>query len=111
MFGLILQNINACDTDGREFESIELPRGFKPIGPSVNNNTLLQSVATALHVNNSQAISGQTGSKSALSANAGVYLNPEQPLMYAFAISDDDIKHQEDRVTLVRKKLQEALKN
>lgn len=106
-----MQNISACDTDGTEFGPIELPRGFKPIGPNVNNNTLLQSVATALHVNNSQAISGQTGSKSGLSANAGVFLNPEQPLMYAFAISDDDIRTQEDRVTSARKKLQEALKN
>lgn len=97
--------------DGTEFGPIELPRGLKPVGPNINNNTILQSVATALHVNNAQAIAGQTGSKSALSSNAGVFLNPEQPLMYAFSVTDDDIRRQEDRVTNARKKLQDALKN
>lgn len=103
--------MSACDMDGTEFETIDLPRGLKPVGPNINNNTLLQSVATALHMNNTQAIAGQAGSKSALSSNAGVFLNPEQPLMYAFTVTEDDIRRQEDRVTFARKKLQEALKN
>lgn len=103
--------MTACDMDGTEFGPIELPRGFKPVGPNINNNTLLQSVATSLHVNNTQAITGQTGSKSALSSNAGVFVSPDQPLMLAFTVAEDDVRRQEERVTNARKKLQEALKN
>lgn len=96
--------------DGNEFGPIELPRGLKPVGPNINNSTLLQSVTTALHLNNAIAITGQTASKSSLSSNAAVFLNPEQPLMHAVTITDDDIRRQEDRVTNARKKLQDALK-
>lgn len=97
--------------DGSEFTTIELPRGLKPVGPNITNNTLFQSVTTALHINNTQPIAGQTASKSSLCTNADVYLNPEQPLMYGVTITDDDIKRQEDRVTNARKKLQNALKH
>lgn len=96
--------------DGNEFGPIELPRGLKPVGPHISNGTLLQSVTTALHLNNTLPITGQTASKSALTSNAGVYLDPGQPLMQAVTITDDDIRRQEDRVTNARKKLQEAHK-
>lgn len=96
--------------DGNEFGPIELPRSLKPAGPDINNGTLLQSVTTALHLNTTLAITGQTAPKTALTSNSGVYLNPEQPLMYAVSITDDDIRRQEDRVTNARKKLQDALK-
>lgn len=95
--------------DGSEFGSIDLPRGLKPVGPNVNSATLLQSVATALHVT-SQPITGQTASKSVLTANTGVFLNPDQPLMHSVNVSEDDIRRQEDRVNNARKKLQEALR-
>lgn len=96
--------------DGNEFGPIELPRGLKPVGPNVDNGTLLQSVTTALHLNNTIPITGQTASKSSLTSNAGVFLDPAQPLMHAATISEDDIRRQEDRVTNARKKLQDALK-
>lgn len=95
--------------DGSEFGAIELPRALRPVGPNVNNATLLQSVATALHVT-SQPITGQTASKSVLTANSGVFLNPDQPLMHSYNISEEDIRRQEDRVLSARKKLQDALK-
>lgn len=107
---IISQGLNACDMDGSEFGPIELPRGLKPVGPNVNNATLLQSVATALHVT-TIPITGQTASKSVLASNAGVFLNPEQPLMHAVNVTEDDLRRQEERVTNARKKLQEALKN
>lgn len=91
----------ACDTDGSEFGPIELPRGLKPVGPSITNGTLLQSIATALHVNNAQVITGQTSD--------GVHLQPNQPLMAHTLVSDEDISRQEERVVNARKKLQEAL--
>jgi len=59
---------------------MELPRGLKPVGPYVADETILQSVATALHVS-VQPITGQIGSRSALERNPGVFLNPEQPLV------------------------------
>jgi len=104
-----LEGLRACDPDGFEFDAMDLPKTLRPVGPYITEETLLQSVATALHVS-SQPVTGQTGSKAALEKNPGVFLNPDQPLVQAVAIADDDIKKQEDRVTIARKKLQEALR-
>lgn len=104
-----LEGLQACDINGTEFSQIELPRSLKAVGPNVNNTTLLQSVATSLHVT-SQPITGQTAPKQSLTSNAGVFLNPEQPLMFSVTVCDDDIRRQEDRVNGARKRLQEALK-
>lgn len=104
-----LQGLRACDIDGIEFGPIELPKGLRPVGPNVDDGTLLQSVATALHVT-SQPVTGQLASKSVLNGNPGVYLNPDQPLMHSMNVTDDDIRRQEDRVGTARRKLQEFLK-
>ncbi|XP_063232679.1 methyl-CpG-binding domain protein 2 isoform X1 [Bacillus rossius redtenbacheri] len=104
-----LEGLRACDADGTEFDGMELPRVLKPVGPHVGEETVLQSVATALHVS-AQPVTGQTGSRSALERNSGVFLNPDQPLMQAVSVADDDIKRQEERVQAARKKLQDALK-
>ncbi|XP_056642176.1 methyl-CpG-binding domain protein 2 [Diorhabda carinulata] len=104
-----LEGLRACDMDGFEFEAMELPKGLKPVGPNVTEDTIIQSVATALHVS-SQPVTGQTSTKVLLEKNPGVFLDPKQPLVHAVNISDDDIKRQEERVTLARKKLQDALK-
>lgn len=106
----LYQGLRACDVDGIEFGPIELPKGLKAVGPNVDEGTLLQSVATALHVSG-QPIIGQTEQKSVLTSNLSAFTNPEQPLMYAINISDDDIRRQEERVTNARKKLQDALKD
>lgn len=103
-----LEGLHACDIDGVEFASMELPKALKPVGPNVSEETIIQSVATALHVT-SQPITGQTGTKSSLEKNPGVFLDPKQPLVQAVNISDDDIKKQEERVINARKKLQDAL--
>ncbi|KAK9300646.1 hypothetical protein QLX08_006694 [Tetragonisca angustula] len=104
-----LEGLRACDPDGFEFDAMDLPKSLKPVGPYITEETLLQSVATALHVS-SQPVTGQTGSKTALEKNPGVFLNPDQPLVQAVSIADEDIKRQEDRVALARKKLQDALR-
>ncbi|KAJ9580391.1 hypothetical protein L9F63_003945 [Diploptera punctata] len=88
---------------------MELPRALRAVGPHVGEETLLQSVATALHVS-TQPITGQTGSRSALEKNPGVFLNPDQPLVQAVSVVDEDIKRQEERVAVARKKLQDALR-
>lgn len=105
-----LEGLRACDLDGTEFEAMELPKGLKPVGPNVSEETIIQSVATALHVS-TLPVTGQTGANSVLQKNPGVYLNPKQPLVLFVNISDDDIKRQEERVAAVRRKLQEALKS
>lgn len=75
-----LEGLRACDPDGFEFDAMDLPKSLKPVGPYITEETLLQSVATALHVS-SQPVTGQTGSKTALEKNPGVFLNPDQPLV------------------------------
>lgn len=102
--------MNACDSDGTEFSQIDLPKQLKPVGPNVKDQIIFQSVATALH-SSVQPVTGQTSSKTALSTNPGVFVNPDQPLLHACSISEEDIRKQEDRVNGIRKKLQEALAN
>lgn len=106
---IMFQGLRACDVDGVELGPVELPKGLKPVGPNVDEGTLLQSVATSLHVT-SQAVTGQQASKAVLQLNPAVFLNPEQPLMHSVNINEDDIRRQEDRVQVARRKLQEALK-
>lgn len=124
------QRMRACDYDGVEFAAVTLPKSLRPVGPSVDDDTVLQSVATALHctANNggggggsggalngasaagvAGAVVGQTARREQLAANPGVYLNPEQPLMQAVDVSEEDIRRQEDRVGSARKRLQEFL--
>lgn len=105
-----LEGRRACDIDGVEFEAMELPKGLKPVGPNVSDETIIQSVATSLHVS-ATPVTGQTSSKSSLEKNPGVFLDPKQPLMLSINIQDDDIKRQEERVATARKKLQDALRN
>jgi methyl-CpG-binding domain protein 2 len=45
-----------------------------------------------------------------LDKNPGVYINPDQPLIQAVNIRDDDINKQEEKVLAARKRLEEALK-
>jgi len=104
-----LEGLKACDSDGEELESLTLPRGVQPVGPHIKADTVLQSVATALHVNG-QPITGQTSSRTNLDTNPGVYLNPDQPLIQALAIAEEDIRFQEEKVAAARKQVEEALK-
>lgn len=105
-----LEGLRACDVDGFEFEAMELPKVLRPVGPNVNEDTIIQSVATALHVS-AQPVTGQTGPRVALEKDPGVFLDPKQPLVHAVAISEEDIKKQEERVAVARRKLQEALRS
>jgi len=102
--------MNACDSDGAEFASIDLPKQLKTVGPHIKDQTLFQSVATALHAS-LHPVTGQTSPKNVLTTNPGVFVNPDQPLLHACSITDEDIRKQEERVNGIRKKLQEALAN
>jgi len=94
--------------DEEDFENFSLPQNMKGVGPHLSEDTLLRSIATALHVHTTP-ITGQLGSKSNLEKNPGVFMNPDQPLVQALTISDDDIKMQEERVQAARRKLEKAL--
>lgn len=82
-----LEGLRACDSNGYEFDAMDLPKNLKPVGPYITEETLLQSVATALHVS-AQPVTGQTGSKTALEKNPGVFLNPDQPLVQVEPIGE-----------------------
>ncbi|KRK03291.1 methyl-CpG-binding domain protein 2 isoform X3 [Drosophila teissieri] len=104
-----LERLRACHDSGEELDDISLPKTIRTVGPNVNEQTVLQSVATALHMLNA-GVHGQSSTKSDLTKNAMAFMNPEQPLMHAVIISEDDIRKQEDRVGVARRKLQDALK-
>ncbi|XP_034486817.1 methyl-CpG-binding domain protein 3 isoform X1 [Drosophila innubila] len=104
-----LERLRACHDNGEELDEISLPKTIRTVGPNVNEQTVLQSVATALHMLNA-GVHGQSSTKAELTKNAMAFMNPEQPLMHAVIISEDDIRKQEDRVGLARRKLQDALK-
>lgn len=103
-----LERLQASNVDNEELGFLELPVNMKPVGPHMSKDTLLRSIATALHVH-TQPITGQTSAKENLDRDPAVYLNPEQPLIHTMIISDEDIKRQEMRVQSVRQKLEKAL--
>ncbi|XP_034660722.1 methyl-CpG-binding domain protein 2 isoform X2 [Drosophila subobscura] len=104
-----LERLRACHDNGEELDDISLPKTIRTVGPNVNEQTVLQSVATALHMLNA-GVHGQSSTKAELTKNAMAFMNPEQPLMHAVIISEEDIRKQEDRVGVARRKLQDALK-
>ncbi|XP_053669149.1 methyl-CpG-binding domain protein 3 [Anopheles marshallii] len=104
-----LENLGSSNTHNEEIGSIELPKRLRPIGPGIRETTVLQSLATALH-HNSLPVTGQTASKTSLNTNAGVFINPHQPLMTNVTITEEDVKRQEERVQYARLRLQEALR-
>ncbi|EDW34587.1 GL22327 [Drosophila persimilis] len=104
-----LERLRACHDNGEELDDISLPKTIRTVGPNVDEQTVLQSVATALHMLNA-GVHGQSSTKAELTKNAMAFMNPEQPLMHAVIISEEDIRKQEDRVGVARRKLQDALK-
>ncbi|KAF8794730.1 Methyl-CpG-binding domain protein 2 like protein [Argiope bruennichi] len=96
-----LQGLRASDMDEEAFPNFELPRNMKGIGPELSDETLLRSIATALHVSG-QPIVGQTNSRVMMDKNPSVYINP--------GALGKDIKKQEEKVQQARNKLRECLK-
>jgi len=103
-----LESLRASSVDEEEPDTFELPKKMRGVGPNMNEETLLRSIATALHVH-TQPITGQTNSRENLERDPGVFINPDQPLIQALTISEEDIKRQEERVQKVRHRLEEAL--
>ena len=74
----------------------------------LNETIFLASIATSLHIN-SGAIVGQNMSKFKQGADPALFINPEQPLISATEISNEDIEKQEQKVLETRRKLAEAI--
>ncbi|GIY60758.1 methyl-CpG-binding domain protein 2 [Caerostris extrusa] len=103
-----LQGIHACDKKGNVIKTFELPPKIKAVGLQLGDETILRSIATALHINE-HPITGQNKPKALLDKNPGVFINSTQPLVLGLHVTDEDIEIQEKRVLEARMRLQEAL--
>ncbi|GIY48159.1 methyl-CpG-binding domain protein 2 [Caerostris darwini] len=75
-----LQGIHACDKKGNVIKTFELPPKIKAVGLQLGDETILRSIATALHINE-HPITGQNKPKALLDKNPGVFINSTQPLV------------------------------
>ena len=92
-----------------EVVDFRLPRSIRPVGPQITEDTAIRSLAAALHLRGNQPITGQQASRSVIDKNPGVFVDPQQPLVTAINITDEDLLKQENRVRSARKSLFEAL--
>jgi len=102
-----LSGIRASYPD-EQYEPISLPNNLRPVGPGVEDDVVLASISTSLHLS-SGAISGQSNVKKMTEKDPSVYLTPDQPLVCSTKVSQSDVDRQEARVLETRKKLAEAL--
>jgi methyl-CpG-binding domain protein 2 len=105
-----LQGLRPSTVYEEDFDYLRLPRTIRPIpGPEgVSEDVAIRSLASALQLNPT-GITGQTSSKSDIEKNAGVFVNPDQPLVTMALLSDEDIARQEARVKVARRHLEEEL--
>lgn len=103
-----LQGITAVDaSDGRKLDSFNLSKGFKIVGPGIDEKGLLHALMAKLHTNT--GIRGQHTSIVALEKHPEIWMNVDQPPCTPFTISDSEVKLQEERVAKLRRRLAEAL--
>lgn len=102
-----LQGLVAYDAVSECVRPVSLPDSWTPVGPAASGHTVLQSLATALHLL-SGPITGQEDTEG-ISKNPAVYVDPNQPLVAAVKIQDEDILAQEQKVDKARQSLQKAL--
>lgn len=103
-----LQGLGTSDQEGTAHSPLDLPRGIKGISQDLTKDTLLRSVATALHVSQGPVV-GQLHAKGQQDRHPAVYINPDQPLVQALVVTEEDIRKQEEQVVMARKQLQAAL--
>jgi len=91
-----------------EMEDLQLPSPLRGVGPSVTSQTVLQSLATALHTVNGP-ITGQTAPLNSIDSNPTIHINTDQPLVHKVQIEESDISTQEALVQTIRCQLQRAI--
>ena len=105
-----LEGLRATNLRSDSCENFDLPKNIKPVGPYIGNDTALRSVINAIHLHQGPII-GQTAGKNVLEKNPGVFLDPKQPLVGTIIISNEDIRKQEEKVNLLRRKVALALRD
>lgn len=101
-----LGGLDVYDLAEELVKNMDLPRSLQSVGPGYTDKTLLSAIASALHTS-SAPITGQQSV--AVEKNPGIWLNTAQPLCKAFVVTDEDIRKQEELVSNVRKRLEDAL--
>ena len=102
-----LQGIPVSSMDENVLKCFRLPAQIKSVGPGINQKSLIHSLVTNLY--NVASVKGQDRSAVALEKHPEVWLNAEQPVCTPFAITEADIKKQEEKVSTLRRQLSEAL--
>lgn len=93
-------------------EPLTLPNRITLIGPHVDETSSIASLACFLQNPSLERESvGQMNTKKTIDNNAGIFVDPKQPLIQAVIISDQDVLAQERRVLDARRRLEEALKH
>jgi len=87
--------------------AFKLPAHFKPVGPGVDTDILLASISTSIHLGSS-TIRGQTAAKMNVE-DISAFILPDQPLIQAASVTQEDVDRQEAKVTATRAKLAKAL--
>lgn len=103
-----LQGLTPVDaTDGRKLDSFNLTKGFKLVGPGIDEKGLLHALMAKIH--SKTPIKGQHTSVVALEKHPEIWINVDQPPCTPFVISENDVKNQEEKVAKLRRRLAEAL--
>ncbi|TWW66860.1 methyl-CpG-binding domain protein 2 [Takifugu flavidus] len=101
-----LKGLHSLDVTEQVLRTMDLPKGLQSVGPDISNETLLSSIASALHMT-SAPVTGQTSV--AAEKNPVIWLNTCQPLCKAFTVTEEHIREQELKVYQARRSLEEAL--
>jgi len=89
------------------YQPFKMPPHFKPVGPGVDTDLLLASISTSIHLG-SGTIKGQNAAKMTLD-DVSAFIDPDQPLISATSVTQDDVDKQEAKVNATRAKLAKAL--
>ncbi|KAK2704445.1 methyl-CpG-binding domain protein 2-like [Artemia franciscana] len=94
--------------------SPELPRSLRSIerGGLSSNHSIIQALAAAIHwAPPNRPIIGQTAPRELLEKDISVHCNPEQPMIEAFSVTDEDLRLQEEKVIAARINLERAVQS
>jgi len=109
-----LQGLDARTSCSPLKTPMTLPESIKRIESVVgesgkDTNLLLASISTALHISNFPVV-GQEEKGGKLNTNPAVFVSPDQPLISAVKVNDEEIALQEEKVKEARKRLAAAMR-
>merc|ERR1719206_384220 len=87
--------------------AFKLPAHFKGLRGGHSRDMLLASISTSIHLGSS-TIRGQTAAKMNVE-DISAFILPDQPLIQAASVTQEDVDRQEAKVTATRAKLAKAL--